>query len=160
VSACACYLIQVKGLFRFSIEIELAARSWGGRSELVKSKVIAIYLAAFVLFTALCSITCFAEPSRPGGYGTVAVTNKEVVAAADFAIKAHQKVIQDKKDTETSKLELVTITQAEQQVVAGMNYRLHLKVKLDGKEKIAEALVWWQAWRKPDPYQLTSWTWK
>jgi LmbE family N-acetylglucosaminyl deacetylase len=126
----------------------------------VNSKYIATCLAAFVPFTTLCPITCLAEPPKAGGYATVAVTTKEVVEAADFAIKAHQKVIQDKKDTETPKLELVTITQAEQQVVAGINYRLHLKVKLDGKEKMAEALVWWQAWRNPDPYQLTSWTWK
>jgi hypothetical protein len=33
-------------------------------------------------------------------------------------------------------------------------------VKLDDTEKEAEAVVWWQAWRKPDPYQLTSWIWK
>jgi hypothetical protein len=30
---------------------------------------------------------------------------------------------------------------------------------LDGREKQAEAIVWWQAWRNPDPYQLTSWKW-
>jgi hypothetical protein len=33
-------------------------------------------------------------------------------------------------------------------------------VKHDGVEKTADAVVWWQAWRKPDPYQLTSWTWR
>jgi hypothetical protein len=55
---------------------------------------------------------------------------------------------------------LVRILGAEQQVVAGLNYRLQLRVTLDGEEKTAEALVWWQAWRKPEPYQLTSWTWR
>ena len=84
----------------------------------------------------------------------------EVVAAAAFAIKAQQNAMLEKKDLESPKLKLVTILQAEQQVVAGTNYRLKLKVKLNGKEKSAEAIVWWQAWRKPDPYQLTSWTWK
>ena len=101
-----------------------------------------------------------AQPSRPGGYATASVTNKEVVAAAAFAIKAQQNAMQEKKDTEPPKLELVTILQAEQQVVAGMSYRLQLKVKVKGKEKTAKAIVWWQAWRNPDPYQLTSWTWK
>jgi hypothetical protein len=41
-----------------------------------------------------------------------------------------------------------------------MNYRLRIKVKLDGREKDAEAVVWWQAWKRPEPYQLTSWIWK
>jgi hypothetical protein len=61
---------------------------------------------------------------------------------------------------EPPKLELVTILQAEQQVVAGMNYRFKLRVKLKGKETTADAIVWWRAWRKPKPYQLTLWTWK
>jgi hypothetical protein len=41
-----------------------------------------------------------------------------------------------------------------------MNYRLRLKVKVNGREKEGEAVVWWQAWRTPQPYQLTSWQWK
>lgn len=77
---------------------------------------------------------------------------------ANFAVNAQQKAMQEKK-MDPPTLELVTILQAEQQVVAGMNYRLKLKVKLNGKEKTAEAIVWWQAWRKPNPYQLTSWSW-
>jgi hypothetical protein len=40
-----------------------------------------------------------------------------------------------------------------------MKFRLRLKVKHDGREKLAEAVVWWQAWRKPDPHELTSWRW-
>jgi hypothetical protein len=42
-------------------------------------------------------------------------------------------------------------------LVAGMNYRLRLKVKVDGKVKEAEAVVW----RKlSGEHELTSWTWK
>jgi hypothetical protein len=62
-------------------------------------------------------------------------------------------------DREEVKLELSKILGAEQQVVAGMNYRLKLRVRVNGNEKQAEAIVWWQSWRKPDPYQLTSWKW-
>jgi len=40
-----------------------------------------------------------------------------------------------------------------------LNYRLTLRVTIDAHEKEAEAVVWWQAWRKPDPYQLKSWMW-
>lgn len=88
------------------------------------------------------------------------MTNKEVVAAAAFAIKAQQSAMQTNKDVAPPKLELVTILGAEEQVVAGMNYQLQLKVKLNGEEKRAEAIVWWQAWRKPAPHVLTSWQWK
>ena len=83
-----------------------------------------------------------------------------MVAAANFAIKAQQKVMQSKIDGKPAKLELVAIAGAEQQVVAGMNYKLHLQVKVNGQEKAADAVVWWQAWRKPAPYELTSWDWK
>ena len=126
----------------------------------MKTKDIPTCIAAVLLLTAACPITGLAQPSRVGGYATASVANLEVVAAAAFAIKAQQNALQEKKDLEPPKLELVTILQAEQQVVAGMNYRLQLKVKLNGKEKTAEAIVWWQAWRKPNPYQLTAWTWK
>ncbi|MDD2466542.1 MAG: cystatin domain-containing protein [Desulfobulbus sp.] len=89
-----------------------------------------------------------------GGYATVLVTNVDVMRAASFAIKAQKQV-----GEQTGQFELIEILRAESQVVAGMNYRLMLKVRVDGKERTAEAVVWWQAWRKPEPYQLTSWSW-
>ena len=49
---------------------------------------------------------------------------------------------------------------AEEQVVTGMNYRLKLKVTLDGQEKSAVAVVRWQAWNEKTPYTLTSWDWQ
>ena len=127
---------------------------------LMRTKNVPTYAAALLLFIAAGSLTCLAQPARVGGYAVGSVTNKEVVAAAAFAIKAQQHAMQENKDAEPPKLELATILQAEQQVVAGVNYRLKLKVKLNGTEKTAEAIVWWQAWRKPDPYRLTSWAWK
>lgn len=90
-----------------------------------------------------------------GGYSETSTTNAEVIAAAQFAVKAQSEAPEQKAD-----IALVEILSAQQQVVAGMNYRLRLKVKVDGKDREAEAVVWWQAWRKPDPYRLTSWTWK
>lgn len=126
----------------------------------MKTKSVPACIAAFLLFTGGFLIAGLAQQSKPGGYAKASVTSKEVVAAAAFAIKAQQSAMQEKKDLQPPTLELVKISQAEQQVVAGMNYRLKLKVKWNGKEKTAEALVWWQAWRKPDPYQLTEWTWK
>jgi hypothetical protein len=126
----------------------------------MKTKWVPTGLAALLLSSAACQITSLAQHDTPGGYTTASVTNNEVVAAANFAIKAQQSTMQEKKDLDPPNLELVKILQAEQQVVAGANYRLKLKVKLNGKTTTAEAIVWWQAWRKPDPYQLTSWTWQ
>jgi hypothetical protein len=126
----------------------------------MKTKWVPTGLAALLLSSAACQITSLAQHNTPGGYTTASVTNNEVVAAANFAIKAQQSTVQEKKDLDPPNLELVKILQAEQQVVAGANYRLKLKVKLNGKTTTAEAIVWWQAWRKPDPYQLTSWTWQ
>ena len=106
---------------------------------------------------------------KPGGFRSVSATERGVKAAATFAIQAHQPALREKPAGQAGsgsqpppapRLELVRILRAEQQVVAGLNYRLQLRVTLDGEEKTAEALVWWQAWRKPEPYQLTSWTWK
>jgi hypothetical protein len=89
-----------------------------------------------------------------GGYSEASVTNTEVVAAAQFAVNAQALSVQ-----RGPAISVVEILSAQQQVVAGMNYRLRMKVKVDGKDRDVEAVVWWQAWRKPDPYQLTSWAW-
>lgn len=121
----------------------------------MKRRGLPVCMAAFVLFAATGPVAGQAQQPRPGGYAGASVTNKEVVAAAAFAIQA-----QAKAGGETARLELVEILAAERQVVAGMNYRLTLKVKRHGQERTAEAIVWWQAWRKPEPYQLTSWNWK
>jgi len=117
------------------------------------------HIPVLIVGLALCAMTCpiegMAEESLTGGYSATSVTNAEVVAAAAFAIKAAEE-----KDGQLTKLTLVEILSVRQQVVAGMNFRLKLKVTLNGEEKEAEAVVWWQAWRKPNPYKLTSWEWK
>ena len=118
-------------------------------------KYIVTGLAVLVLLVTACVIAGQVQQPMPGGYTTAAVTSNDVIQAAAFAIKA-----QEKASGKTSRMELVKILEAERQVVAGVNYRLKLNVKLNGKGKTAEAVVWWQAWRKPDPYQLMSWNWK
>jgi hypothetical protein len=77
--------------------------------------------------------------------------------AARFAVEARMK-----SATNSPSLRLAKVESAETQVVAGTNYRLVLSVR-EGKDKTerrAEAVVWWQPWRSPEPYQLTSWSWK
>jgi hypothetical protein len=112
-------------------------------------------IAAVVLISTAGFTNGQAQEPMPGGYAPASVADKEVVAAAAFAIQAQQKA-----PGKHAKLELVKIRKAESQVVAGMNYRLELDVKQDGKVRAAEAIVWWQAWRKSEPYGLTSWKWK
>jgi hypothetical protein len=86
------------------------------------------------------------------------VTDDQVMSAARFAVEAQHKALS--ADGENAALELVSVLAAEQQVVSGINYRLELRMKHNGAEKTAAAVAWWQAWRKPDPYQLTSWDWR
>ncbi len=119
--------------------------------------VLLITLCAF----ALCAfvVVCTKEPTV-GGYAKVPVADSDVIKAAEFAINAQSETIQQPGDQQPSKLRLLKILRAEQQVVAGTNYRLTLSVKEIGNlQRTAEAIVWWQAWR-PNPYELTSWTWK
>ena len=124
----------------------------------MKKCCLPIFVMGSIVFIALCACERLAEKPIPGGYYAVSVTNAEVVAAADFAIKAEETTMQGNNPSAT--LTLVKILSAQQQVVAGMNYRLHLQVKVNGTEKKAEAVVWWQAWNKQEPYKLTSWNWK
>ena len=50
------------------------------------------------------------------------------------------------------------ILSAEQQVVAGMNYRLKLKLEQGDEVKTAEATIWARVWlEKDERYQLTAW---
>lgn len=112
------------------------------------------------LSAASLSISCVAAESKPGGFAPASVASKEVVAAATFAVETQQKAIREQPSEASAGLELVSIQAAEQQVVSGINYRLKLKVKHNDKDKTAEAIVWWQAWRQPDSYRLTSWRWE
>jgi hypothetical protein len=93
-----------------------------------------------------------AAPPLCGGYADAAITNAEVVAAAQFAVKT-----QAARPDQKAAIALVEIQSARQQVVAGMNYRLRLKVKVDGADKDAEVVVW----RKlSGEHKLTSVMWK
>jgi hypothetical protein len=121
--------------------------------------LIVLVSAWFVMFGTVTGLS--AQVKKTGGYSDASVDSKEVKDAAAYAVTAQTKVMQGQKDGKTTQLELVNILSAKQQVVSGMNFRLTLKVKVNGKEKQAEATVWWQSWRKPagSPYRLTSWKW-
>ncbi len=120
-------------------------------------KHIAVF--AGLLLAMLGTVVTSPAQTITGGFAKASVTEKDVRDAAAYAIKVQAKTMHGQKDGRSTKLELVKILAAEEQVVAGMNYRLKLQVKVNGKDKLADAVVWWQAWRKPSPYELTSWKW-
>ncbi|MDZ4286941.1 MAG: cystatin family protein [Prosthecobacter sp.] len=97
------------------------------------------------------------DPPMPGGFSKGEVGSPDVIKAAEFAIQAKQAELAKEKGTAASQLKLVSILAVQQQVVAGMNYAMTLKVMLDGQEQQVTATVWVQAWNEETPYQLTSW---
>jgi len=91
---------------------------------------------------------------RTGGYREVAKDDAEVAAAAEFAVTE-----QSKKQEMTYKL--VSVEHAEQQVVAGINYRLCLKVghRKEGEDEDTIETVRVVVYRNlQKAYSLTSWT--
>jgi hypothetical protein len=87
------------------------------------------FRAATMLVALSIAFGCVAvglAQTRPilGGYKTVSTDDPEVKAAAEFAIS-------ERSEKESVSLNLVSIEKAESQVVAGINYRLCLKVAID-----------------------------
>ena len=80
-----------------------------------------------------------------GGYSPAPVNDPQVQAAAKFAVRSHD-----------PQLKLIGVAQAQQQVVAGQNFRLTLKVEDQGANRVADAVVWLKLDGKHD---LTSWQW-
>ena len=109
---------------------------------------------ALVLFLFALATPAFAqlpaEPALPivGGYQTADVGDKDIKAAVDFAISAAPK-----------RYMLKEIVSARQQVVAGMNYSLCLRVKSPKFGLFTCGhLVAAKVFRDLDAhYQLTSW---
>ncbi|HEY0427688.1 MAG TPA: cystatin domain-containing protein [Pyrinomonadaceae bacterium] len=101
-----------------------------------------------------CASATFAQTDEPiaGGYSKASVTDKEVVAAAGYAVKAQAK-------KQRAVIKLVSINKAETQVVAGRNYSLCLKVRITEKGKktkteTVQAIVFQNLKQK---LSLTSW---
>lgn len=92
------------------------------------------------------------SPPIAGGYAPTSVTKPDVKLAARAAVSQHG--AQEKKS-----LKLVAIERAEQQVVAGMNYRMTLKIKRGakaggGKIERVKAVVYKDLQGK---FSLSSW---
>jgi hypothetical protein len=86
----------------------------------------------------------------PGGWSSVAVDDARVKIAAQRAVAAQALI-------DGTELKLVSIEAAQQQVVAGMNYKLRLSVGKGDQRRLGNATVW----AKPNgSYELTEWSWE
>ena len=84
-----------------------------------------------------------------GPWATADAFSPEVQEAARFAVQTF--AVQNK-----ARVLYKDVTQARQQVVAGLNFELQLLVTLDGASRSVSTTVW----RQPDgSYRLQAWEW-
>jgi copper homeostasis protein (lipoprotein) len=89
------------------------------------------------------------DSSVPGGYSGINVTDSDAKAAAEFAITEQGR-------REGIDLSLIEIVQAQKQVVAGLNYKMCLRVKSGDTTRTAVAVVYKNLQQQ---YSLTSFQW-
>ncbi len=87
------------------------------------------------------------QPPVVGGYREASRAEPDVVSAAKYAIKKEKR----KKGVGLS---LISIERAETQVVAGINYKLCLRVKIKDKIQSVTTVVYRNL---PQEYSLPSW---
>ena len=84
-----------------------------------------------------------------GAWAPADAFSPEVQEAARFAVQTF--AVQNK-----ARVLYKDVTQARQQVVAGLNFEIQLKVTLDVTSRRVSAMVW----RQPDgSYRLQAWEW-
>ena len=103
-----------------------------------------------IVISALGISTLHAE--QCGGYTKAETDDTEVAAAANFAMKARESAL--RKDDKDASVSLVAIVEAAKQVVAGINYKMLLKVNINDKDQLVEVVVWKKL---SDDYELCSW---
>lgn len=116
----------------------------------MKKNLFKLMVAAACLVIAF-AVAAAAQDNEPftGGYGKISVKSAEARKAAATAIAQHAR--SHPKD----KVSLVKILKAEQQVVAGMNYRVCLSVMdRHGLRRTVTAVVYYPIRKKP---KLTDW---
>lgn len=126
----------------------------------MRRQFLAACLAGSIPFAAMAAAGAPSPAPLAGGFASAPTGDAAVVEAAAFAVQAQRRLLREASAGKAVDLKLIAIVAAQQQVVAGMNYKLVLRVRLNGHEKRAEATVWRQAWRKPEPCRLTSWIWR
>jgi hypothetical protein len=105
-----------------------------------------------LLFLSSCLISMVAFDAlaqAPGGYRLVANDDPESVAAAKVAARLEGEKL-------GKSVVFSSIVYAQRQVVSGTNYKLCLKVKVNGTSRRAETVIHRNLQKE---YALTSWKW-
>lgn len=113
-------------------------------------RIVAFVAAAVIALSAAAIVSA----QRTGGYREIDKADEGAVAAAEFAVKQES----EKKEIT---YKLVEIEHAESQVVAGINYRLCLKIgyhKQDDDVDTTEFVRVVVYRNLQNQYSLTSWT--
>lgn len=106
-------------------------------------------MATLILLIASGGFETFPQEPTPrvvGGYTEASVTDREVVSAANFAV--------GRERGRGGRVSLVSVERAETQLVAGVNYRLCLRVRRRGRIQRVVAVVYQDLQRR---YSLTNW---
>src|SRR5882724_183419 len=122
---------------------------YGGVKMKRSLTLIAILSVAVLVFTWVV-----VSAQRTGGYREIDKADEGAATAAEFAVKAES----EKKEIT---YKLVSIEHAETQTVAGINYRLCLKVgyhKADDETETTESVRVVVFRSLQNQYSLTSWT--
>jgi len=135
----------------------LTRRLPAGETRPMRRWIGRIAVASLPAFAAGCAASDRPPEPTPGAFSSVPASDAGVLAAAAHAVDAQRASMRAAGDT--AAIELLRVREARRQVVAGVNYRLEMTVLRAGAERAASAEVWWQAWRQPDPYRLTRWSW-
>jgi hypothetical protein len=98
-------------------------------------KLMLVILSAFVLSLGIETASSAQEVPVAGGYRAVSVADPEIVSAARFAVREESR-------REGRPISLLAIKRAETQVVAGLNYRLRLSVRVKGVIQEVSAVVY------------------
>lgn len=108
---------------------------------------IAVMIAALnIVLGSLSGVLAQQEPMT-GAYAEISSTDPEVLSAARFAVGAKGRQL-------GVRISLVSIEHAEVQVVAGLNYMLNMKVKVNGKAQDVTVVVYKNLKQK---YSLSRW---
>jgi Cystatin domain len=118
--------------------------------EMKNRRIILIISAAIIALTGAAVVSA----QRPGGYREIDKADEGAVAAAEFAVK-------QQSENKDMTYKLVSIEHAESQTVAGINYRLCLKIgyhKADDDVDTTEFVRVVVFRSLQNQYSLTSWT--
>ena len=104
---------------------------------------------SFLLYFFIFVLASGALAQTPGGYRLVPNDDSESVAAAKAAVRQEGQKL-------GKNIVFSSIVYAQRQVVSGTNYKLCLKVKVNGTSKRAETIINRDLQKQ---YSLTSWNW-